>query len=33
MVAKYVKPVSVYNADHVAAGARTGFVRDDQAGD
>ena len=33
MVAKYVKPVSVYNAEHVAAGARTGFVRDDQAGD
>src|SRR5262249_19939175 len=33
MVAKYVKPVSVYNAEHAAAGARTGFVRDDQAGD
>ena len=33
MVAKYVKPVSVYEADAVAAGARTGFVRDDQAGD
>jgi fructose/tagatose bisphosphate aldolase len=33
MVAKYVKPVSVYEAAAVAAGARTGFVRDDQAGD
>jgi hypothetical protein len=33
MVAKYVKPVSVYEAEAVAAGARTGFVRDDQAGD
>jgi fructose/tagatose bisphosphate aldolase len=33
MVAKYVKPVSVYEAGAVAAGARTGFVRDDQAGD
>jgi fructose/tagatose bisphosphate aldolase len=33
MVAKYVQPVSVYNAGAVAAGARTGFVRDDQAGD
>jgi hypothetical protein len=33
MVAKYVKPVSVYSAEHAAAGARTGFVRDDQAGD
>ena len=33
MVAKYVKPVSVYNAEGAAAGARTGFVRDDQAGD
>ena len=32
-VAKYVKPVSVYNAGAAAAGARTGFVRDDQAGD
>jgi fructose/tagatose bisphosphate aldolase len=33
MVGKYVQPVSVYNAGAVAAGARTGFVRDDQAGD
>ncbi len=33
MVARYVKPVSVYHAESVAAGARTGFVRDDQAGD
>ena len=33
MVAKYVKPVSVYSAEHAAAGARAGFVRDDQAGD
>jgi fructose-bisphosphate aldolase, class II len=33
MVAKYVKPVSVYESEAVAAGARTGFVRDDQAGD
>ena len=33
MVAKYVKPVSVYEAGTVAAGARAGFVRDDQAGD
>jgi hypothetical protein len=33
MVARYVKPVSVYNAGAAAAGARTGFVRDDQAGD
>ena len=33
MVAKYVKPVSVYEHAAVAAGARTGFVRDDQAGD
>lgn len=33
MVAEYVKPVSVYNAGAAAAGARTGFVRDDQAGD
>ena len=33
MVAKYVQPVSVYHAEAAAAGARTGFVRDDQAGD
>jgi fructose-bisphosphate aldolase, class II len=33
MVGKYVKPVSVYTAGAAAAGARTGFVRDDQAGD
>jgi hypothetical protein len=33
MVARYVKPISVYNAGDAAAGARTGFVRDDQAGD
>jgi len=33
MIAKYVRPVSVYEAAAVAAGARTGFVRDDQAGD
>ena len=33
MVAKYVKPVSVYSVEGAAAGARTGFVRDDQAGD
>ena len=33
IVEKYVKAVSVYNAGAAAAGARTGFVRDDQAGD
>jgi fructose/tagatose bisphosphate aldolase len=33
MVGKYVKPVSVYSAGAAAAGARAGFVRDDQAGD
>src|SRR5262245_24919664 len=33
MVAKYVKPVSVYESEAAAAGARGGFVRDDQAGD
>jgi len=33
LVAKYVKPVSYHSAEAAAAGARTGFVRDDQAGD
>lgn len=33
MVAKYVKPVRISSANAVAAGARGGFVRDDQAGD
>jgi fructose-bisphosphate aldolase, class II len=33
MVTKYVKPARVYSAEAVAAGARSGFVRDDQAGD
>ncbi len=33
VVAKYVKPASVYSAHAAAAGARAGFVRDDQAGD
>jgi len=33
LVAKYVQPVSVYSAGAAALGARTGFVRDDQAGD
>ena len=33
MVEKYVKPARVYSAEAVAAGARAGFVRDDQAGD
>ncbi len=33
MVSKYVKPARVYSAEAVAAGARGGFVRDDQAGD
>jgi fructose/tagatose bisphosphate aldolase len=33
MVEKYVKPARVYSAEAVAAGARGGFVRDDQAGD
>ena len=33
MVGEYVKPVSVYSAGAAAAGARAGFVRDDQAGD
>ena len=29
LVAKYVKPVSYHSAEAAAAGARTGFVRDD----
>jgi len=33
LVAKYVRPVSYHSAEAAAAGARTGFVRDDQAGD
>jgi fructose/tagatose bisphosphate aldolase len=33
LVGKYVKPLSVYNAGAAAAGARAGFIRDDQAGD
>jgi fructose/tagatose bisphosphate aldolase len=33
MVTKYVQPARVYSAEAVAAGARGGFVRDDQAGD
>src|SRR5262245_28625209 len=33
LVAKYVKPVSSYNNAAAAAGAKAGFVRDDQAGD
>ena len=33
LVAKYVQPESVYSAGAAAAGARAGFVRDDQAGD
>jgi len=33
VVARHVKPVSVYSAHAAAAGARSGFVRDDQAGD
>jgi len=33
VVARWVKPASVYSVHAAAAGARTGFVRDDQAGD
>jgi fructose-bisphosphate aldolase, class II len=33
MVTKYVQPARVYSAEAAAAGARGGFVRDDQAGD
>jgi hypothetical protein len=33
VVRKYVKPVAVFSAEAAAAGARSGYVRDDQAGD
>jgi hypothetical protein len=33
VVRRYVKPVAVFSAEAAAAGARSGYVRDDQAGD
>jgi hypothetical protein len=33
VVRKYVKPAAVFSAKAAAAGARSGYVRDDQAGD
>ncbi len=33
LVARYVRPADVFAAEHATAGARAGYVRDDQAGD
>ncbi|MDQ5859279.1 MAG: hypothetical protein M3542_13510, partial [Acidobacteriota bacterium] len=33
VVARYVRPVPVEPADAATAGPRTGYVRDDEAGD